>query len=75
MRWENNMRVLLIGLGVTSGLVAVAGTFLGAIILADTAFGGVEGQRKLQQFAERHPTVFRLIGLIQPDSEVTSPAR
>jgi len=69
------MRVLLIGLGVASGLVVVAGTFLGAVILADTAFGGMEGQRKLQESAERHPTFFRLVGLIQPDSAATSSAR
>ncbi len=69
------MRVLLIGLGVASGLVAVAGTFLGAVILADTAFGGVEGQQKLQGFAERHHTFFRLVGLIQPEGEATSRER
>jgi hypothetical protein len=58
------MRVLLVGLGIASGLVAVAGTFLGAVIIADTAFGGAEGQRKLQGFAERHRTFSRLVGLI-----------
>lgn len=58
------MRVLLIGLGIASGLVAVAGTFLGAVILADTALGSAEGQRKLQGFAERHRTFSRLVGLI-----------
>ena len=58
------MRVLLIGLGIASGLVAVEGTFLGAVIIADTAFGGAEGQRKLQGFAERHRTFSRLVGLI-----------
>jgi len=69
------MRVLLIGLGVASGLVAVAGTFLGTVILADTAFGSVEGQRKLQGFAERHRTFFRLVGLIQLAGESTSRTR
>ncbi len=66
------MRVLLIGLGVASGLVAVAGTFLGTVILADTAFGSVEGQQKLQRFVERHRMFFRLVGLIQPEGEATS---
>ena len=66
------MRVLLIGLGIASGLVAVAGTFLGAVILADTAFGSAEGQRKLQGFVERHRTFFHLVGLIQLGGESTS---
>jgi len=68
------MRVLLIGAGVTSGLIALIGGIVGTVILADTAFGGVEGQKKLNAFVDRHRTFFRLIGLLDL-GETASSAR
>ncbi len=73
------MRTLLIVTGVvTSGLVALAGVFLGAVILADTAFGSVEGQKKLATAVDRHRTyrtLFRLVGLIGSGDETAPWAR